>query len=107
MQGRAYESCAVVGSSGSLLLHAQGPEIDAHAVVFRFNDAPTVGFERYAGARTTHRFTNLRAWGFHEGAEAVLVHTTTPQAVEVRCWGVQGGRGPVMVLLLGLWLQWR
>ena len=33
LQGAAYASCAVVGSSGSLLLHSKGAEIDSHEAV--------------------------------------------------------------------------
>lgn len=50
-----YPSCAIVGSSGRLLGNVHGPAIDDHALVMRMNTAPTVGFEAYAGTRTTHR----------------------------------------------------
>lgn len=94
-QGAAYRSCAVVGSSGSLLMHANGAAIDSHEAVFRFNAAPTAGYERHVGSRTTHRLTNLASWGFHEReGEAVLVHTSLPQTVEVGGGaGNGGGRG--------------
>lgn len=48
--------CAVVSSSGAQLSHFFGAEIDAHDVVFRFNDAPTRGFEKHVGHRTSFRF---------------------------------------------------
>ena len=53
---RRFQSCAVVGSSGTLLHHRFGPEIDAHEAVIRVNGAPLgPRFEHIAGARTTWR----------------------------------------------------
>jgi hypothetical protein len=43
---KLYETCAVVGSSGVLLLQDKGAEIDSHDFVMRFNGAPTKGLER-------------------------------------------------------------
>lgn len=43
ISGAHYQTCAVVGSAPSILLHKLGKEIDAHDVVFRFNFAPTRG----------------------------------------------------------------
>ena len=51
----AWPSCAVVGSSGTLLHKSLGAEIDAHAAVFRVNSAPVTRYAKYAGARTTVR----------------------------------------------------
>jgi hypothetical protein len=44
-------------ASGSLLFaeHELGLSIDAHNIVVRVNDAPTVGFERFVGSRTDIR----------------------------------------------------
>ena len=50
-----YPSCAIVGNSGSLLQSKYGADIDKHAAVFRFNDAPTEGFESIVGKSTTIR----------------------------------------------------
>ncbi|KAI5100879.1 CMP-N-acetylneuraminate-beta-galactosamide-alpha-2, 3-sialyltransferase 2, partial [Silurus meridionalis] len=47
-------SCSVVGNSGNLLLSHYGKLIDSSDFVFRINEAPTLGFERDVGHRTTH-----------------------------------------------------
>uniref|UniRef100_A0A7S1MMQ1 Uncharacterized protein n=1 Tax=Alexandrium catenella TaxID=2925 RepID=A0A7S1MMQ1_ALECA len=58
-------TCAVVGSSGVLKLHAHGKEIDRSARIFRFNDAPAGegfnGFYSYmdmVGGREDLRIVN-------------------------------------------------
>lgn len=51
-------TCAVVGSSASLLSREFGAEIDSADVVVRINTAPTRGFERHVGRRTS-----VRIWG--------------------------------------------
>ena len=43
-----FSKCAVVGSSASLLHSAAlGAQIDQATAIFRFNDAPTDGYECY------------------------------------------------------------
>ena len=54
----SFRSCAIVGSSGSLLTRRAGEEIDTHSAIFRFNDAPVLGYEPHVGSRTTIRFCN-------------------------------------------------
>ena len=44
-----YGSCAVVGSAGHLLGSGLGAQIDRAQVVWRFNEAPTTGFEQHVG----------------------------------------------------------
>ena len=52
--GVRCRTCAVVMSSGAMKGSRLGPSIDAHDFVFRFNLAPTIGFESDVGARTTY-----------------------------------------------------
>ncbi|XP_064827344.1 alpha-N-acetylgalactosaminide alpha-2,6-sialyltransferase 6-like isoform X2 [Oncorhynchus masou masou] len=47
--------CALVTSSSHVLGSGAGPEIDHTQCVIRMNDAPTTGFERDVGNRTTLR----------------------------------------------------
>ena len=53
-----FGTCAVVGNSGALAHSSVGADIDAHDVVWRFNQAPTAGFEKLTGGRTTHEGVN-------------------------------------------------
>ncbi|XP_066290503.1 CMP-N-acetylneuraminate-beta-galactosamide-alpha-2,3-sialyltransferase 2-like isoform X2 [Branchiostoma lanceolatum] len=48
--------CAVVGNSGNLRQSNYGEEIDGYDLIFRMNDAPTKGWEKDVGHRTTHHF---------------------------------------------------
>jgi hypothetical protein len=53
--GAGSKTCALVSNSGALLARTDGAEIDAHDIVFRFNMAPTNGFEANVGYKTTFR----------------------------------------------------
>ena len=53
-----YKKCALVGNSQRNLIHEYGDEIDGHDTVFRMNNGPTLGFEKYVGSKTTHRVVN-------------------------------------------------
>eukprot|EP00873_Tetraselmis_striata_P035973 jgi/Tetstr1/456237/TSEL_042999.t1 len=58
-----FSTCAVVGSSSTLLQSEQGKEIDAHSFVMRFNQAPTRRFERHVGSKTSLRLQNQERVG--------------------------------------------
>ncbi|MBN3314635.1 SIA4A sialyltransferase, partial [Atractosteus spatula] len=47
-------TCAVVGNSGNLKGSNYGAQIDSHAFIIRMNHAPTFGYEKDVGSRTTH-----------------------------------------------------
>ncbi|XP_004551343.1 beta-galactoside alpha-2,6-sialyltransferase 2 [Maylandia zebra] len=55
---RSFKTCAVVTSAGAILRSRLGKEIDAHDAVLRFNAAPTEGYERDVGNKTTIRIIN-------------------------------------------------
>ncbi|XP_054908539.1 alpha-N-acetyl-neuraminyl-2,3-beta-galactosyl-1,3-N-acetyl-galactosaminide alpha-2,6-sialyltransferase [Poeciliopsis prolifica] len=62
-----YSHCAVVSSSGQMLGTGAGDEIDRTGCVIRMNNAPTRGYEKDVGNRTTIR---------------VVSHTSVPLLVE-------------------------
>ena len=49
------KSCAVIFSSPVLLNREYGKIIDSYDFVIRFNMAPTLGYEKFVGSKTTHR----------------------------------------------------
>jgi hypothetical protein len=52
------DSVAIVCSSGKLLNKEYGKLIDSFGDVIRFNRAPTTGYEKYVGSKTTLRVIN-------------------------------------------------
>ncbi|XP_034417125.1 beta-galactoside alpha-2,6-sialyltransferase 2 [Cyclopterus lumpus] len=54
----SFQTCAVVTSAGAILRSGLGKEIDTHDAVLRFNAAPTEGYERDVGNKTTIRIIN-------------------------------------------------
>jgi hypothetical protein len=83
-----FGTCAVVGSSGIVLNYDHGSDIDEHDMVFRFNSAPTRGFEKHVGSKTTYRITNTQNWGFHEPKtdESILIHFRAKSAIKGLFW---------------------
>ena len=53
-----WDRCALVGNSGGLLSADFGKEINEYNIVVRFNQAPTKGFEKFVGNKTTFRVLN-------------------------------------------------
>jgi len=74
-----FNTCAVVGSSGIMRMYQHGERIDASDLVIRFNRAPTHGFERHVGARTSLRFVSPINAGWTEGNETLLMPMPTKQ----------------------------
>ena len=72
---RKSGTCAVVGNSGSLLGAGHGAEIDGHNTVIRFNKAPTGGYEKDVGRKTTVRLQNVDYLGHHEAQDEHLFFT--------------------------------
>ena len=52
-------TCALVSSSGMLLGSNAGSQIDSADCVFRLNSAPTLGYERDVGSKTTIRVVSV------------------------------------------------
>ncbi|XP_066264168.1 alpha-2,8-sialyltransferase 8B-like isoform X1 [Branchiostoma lanceolatum] len=53
-----YNTCAIVGNGGILQNSSCGAAIDAHDFVSRCNMAPTEGFEKDVGTKTSHMMLN-------------------------------------------------
>jgi len=56
-----FKTCALVGSSGTLLLDEMGSEINDHEAVLRFNNAPTEGYEAHVGSKTSFLYLSFES----------------------------------------------
>ena len=82
---KRYNSCAVVGNSGSLLETQFGFDIDKNEAVIRFNAAVTQGYEQFVGQKTTVRLLNAVDYKGPEGTEGEL-RLTTARGSDVKTW---------------------
>ncbi|XP_077865860.1 beta-galactoside alpha-2,6-sialyltransferase 2-like, partial [Saccoglossus kowalevskii] len=73
-----YERCAVVSSSIFMRGSSFGKEIDSHDAVVRFNSAPTDGFEKDVGEKTTFRIINgdVCFSDYADGSDSMFHNTT-------------------------------
>ena len=78
-----FESCAIVGNSGSLLEASLGDAIDAHRIVIRFNAGVTAGYEQFVGTRTSFRIYNRPAAAPLEPGEVTIA---TVRDANLRPW---------------------
>ncbi|KAM8856863.1 beta-galactoside alpha-2,6-sialyltransferase 2 [Synchiropus picturatus] len=93
--GSSLKTCAVVMSAGAILRSGLGREIDSHDAVLRFNSAPTEGFERDVGSKTTIRVINsqILANPQHQFTTSAIYRNVTllawdpaPYAVDLHKW---------------------
>jgi len=80
--GVLHDTCALVGNSGSLMKHNYGDEIDEHNVVMRFNLAPTVGYEKHVGTKTTLRVSEMEYFPYRESSETILALIASEKLLE-------------------------
>lgn len=62
-EGKTFDSCGVVSSSGSLSKSGLGARIDRNDFVIRFNNAPVIGYEKDVGSKTSLRIVNSQVVG--------------------------------------------
>eukprot|EP00899_Mesostigma_viride_P028487 jgi/Mesvir1/8823/Mv02724-RA.1 len=109
----SFNTCALVANSGILKSTRFGASIDRHDVVLRVNQAPTQGYERYVGSRTTFRLLNKKWAAMYtskadgrgvllptEHANATLVLTRVTAAVFQHLASVVRRERPDMKVLL-------
>jgi len=81
-------TCALVSSAGSLLDRMYGKAIDKNECVWRMNRAPTVGFEKHVGSKTTLDFVNsfphLRNPHILPRLDTTLLHGMTVELFDPR-----------------------
>ncbi|KAJ3599003.1 hypothetical protein NHX12_032966 [Muraenolepis orangiensis] len=91
-------TCSLVSSSGQLRFGKRGEEIDRSKCVIRMNDAPTAGFQRDVGRRTTLRVVAHSSLKLLLRRRAQLLNVSQDTAYVF--WGPSGsmqagGRGSV------------
>ena len=82
------DSCAVVSSAGSLSGSGHGKAIDKHTCVWRMNRAPTRGYEKDVGSKTTldwvNSFPHLRNINILPRLDTPILHGMTVEIFDVR-----------------------
>eukprot|EP00192_Tetraselmis_astigmatica_P020683 CAMPEP_0117665694 /NCGR_PEP_ID=MMETSP0804-20121206/9958_1 /TAXON_ID=1074897 /ORGANISM="Tetraselmis astigmatica, Strain CCMP880" /LENGTH=281 /DNA_ID=CAMNT_0005473147 /DNA_START=351 /DNA_END=1196 /DNA_ORIENTATION=+ len=67
-----FSTCAVVGNGGAMKSREFGHAIESHKTVFRLNQAPTKGYEKHVGKKTTFRLINKLWVRKYMGASSYL-----------------------------------
>lgn len=109
LQARAAGGVCVVGNAGSVLERPRGAEIDAHAVVLRFNRwqppgqdlTPALGhrLDVWVAAPDCRALPlQTPAWAVITGADPLVAMEGWPQVQALRARGV-----PVLTVPLGVW----
>lgn len=104
---RDMGNCAVVGASGSLVNSSLGARIDSFASVIRVNRAPTAGWERDVGYRTSLRvmaadgLALTRVYRTHESNRTfeAAMRRRPEETIVVGCYGPFRGRCDAQRLL--------
>eukprot|EP00854_Cymbomonas_tetramitiformis_P025851 gene25851-31634_t len=87
-----FDTCAMVGNGGALLKTQLGSNIDMHSMVLRLNQAPTKGFHKFVGSRTTFRLLNKK-WVHYYNNASNQNHRVEGRKVQLRAgkaWLPQG-----------------
>ena len=82
-RGRVYKRCSVIGNAGMLKKYKFGPTIDSTDLVIRFNLAPTEGYKKIVGTKTTLRFVNTIHAGYHEDNEVDVMQMQSQVGVQL------------------------
>ena len=79
---KRFNTCAVVASGGIMLTQEFGREIDKHDTVIRMNNAPTIGYERFVGSKSSVRISFPPYCGSFIGASSEEADILCVRAVE-------------------------
>ncbi|KAL6780716.1 hypothetical protein ACKKBF_B12045 [Auxenochlorella protothecoides x Auxenochlorella symbiontica] len=99
-KSKAYPTCAVVGSSGSLLLRRLGPAIDAHVLVLRLGATPSAGHEASLGSKTNLRMTDERDWAWRERPEDLALVRSASRATVTGLLANAASPAPAAIIAL-------